>query len=198
LAIANVTLMSNTMNEILSAGSGYCYSCSQLVVPTIYGAGHPTIYPTDNYTWKFSFTSPTSIQLCPSRIGGEPFGTWGDDYLAFTYVITYHQCTRGQYINQNFICTPCPAGFYGAAVPLVSSMCSGPCAPGTYSTLGSTACSSQCPLGQYKSGGSCLSCSGSEVVSVDSTGCVSSCPAGQYSDGGIFIANIFYIASIQK
>jgi hypothetical protein len=164
----------------------------------VYGAGYPVSISTDSYTWQLSYPSSTTIKMCVSRPGaGSPVGTWGDVNLKLTYTVSYTKCSVGQYINSNQLCAPCPAGYFGSSIPLLSPMCSGPCASGTYSTLGSTSCSLQCPLGQYKSGGSCLSCSGSQVVSVDSTGCVSSCPAGQYNNSGTDILCYQYHACLK-
>jgi hypothetical protein len=188
MALDSVALRTNSGTTTFSAGSGYCFGCSNSTAPPVYGAGYPVSISSDSYTWQLSYPSSTTIKMCVSRPGaGSPVGTWGDTNLKLTYTVSYTKCSAGQYINSNRLCAPCPAGYFGSSVPLLSSMCSGPCASGTYSTLGSTSCSSQCPLGQYKSGGSCLSCSGSQLVSVDSTGCVSTCPTGQYNNGGIFL-----------
>jgi hypothetical protein len=191
MALDSVALRTNSGTTTFSASSGYCFGCSQASVPPVYGAGYPVTFAAENYTWQLSYPSSASIRMCVSRLTAA--GTWTDTALKLTYTITYTKCASGQYINSNFVCVGCPAGYFGSAVPLVSPMCSGPCASGTYSTLGSTACSSQCPLGQYKSGGSCLSCSGSQVVSVDSTSCVSSCPAGQYSKSGTILYFLFFL-----
>jgi hypothetical protein len=192
MALDSVSLRTNTATTTFSSSSGYCYGCSNSTVPPVYGAGYPTNYPQDSYTWQLSYPSATSIKMCVSRpLGGNPIGTWGGLGLTLTVAVNYTKCGVGQYINSNFVCASCPAGYVGSSAPLVSSMCSGPCASGTYSTFGSSSCSSQCPLGQYLSGNVCLSCSGSQVLSVDSMGCLASCPTGQYNNSGIvFSASI--------
>jgi hypothetical protein len=107
-----------------------------------------------------------------------------------TSTATATTCVAGEYIDAGNVCRKCPAGTFGATIPLVGAQCSGPCAPGTYSVLGSTACSATaaCPIGQYKNqtSGTCVTCSGATpVVAATGTACAASCPAGTLNVNGL-------------
>ncbi len=153
------------------------------------GPGYQTGYTGDIFLWQVSFPTRASVQMCTSRPFASP-GTWGDNNLRIAYsIVTTTTCVAGEYMDPNYVCRKCPAGTFGATTPLVGAQCSGPCAAGTYSTLGSTACSATvaCPIGQYKNQfGACATCSGATpVVAKTGTACAASCPVGTLNVNGL-------------
>lgn len=131
------------------------------------GASSCSMCPSGRFGRTAGLTSPLCTGPCPAG------------YMCSTGTAnaTASVCPPGQFSGEGAsMCTPCPAGRYGEAPPLVDGSCTGPCAVGRWGVPGATTpdCNGPCDAGYACPQG----------LSTPSPGLQHRCPAGKYSAVG--------------
>lgn len=152
-------MLCETGKYTAGTGSTSCTSCN-------------TLFPVTGGTCTKCDSSGCTAATCPT----------GSVLDTASQACVTSSCNPGEYMV-NGVCTMCPAGSYCTGEATAT-----PCAPGTYSTRGSSVCS-KCMPGKYQTESgktTCDSCPpGTYSSEYGSTACTT-CGPGTYSNGGSF------------